>query len=125
MSTCDYVSRTRIPGLSFSGGLKDNIQRETGMDRGDLASPLLNCLLTIYPSQDRARTLVQWVKLPAWKVGSFTHCGLEPNSGIQVLRHKMFIPCSLVKVNIVGNLRDLEIACSVSDRQGSNFEFCV
>ena len=30
-----------------------------------------------------------------------------------------------VKVSIVGSLRDREVACSASDRQGSNFEFCV
>ena len=30
-----------------------------------------------------------------------------------------------VKVSIVGSLRDREVACSVSDRQGSNFESCV
>ena len=30
-----------------------------------------------------------------------------------------------VKVSIVGGLRDREIACSASDRQGSNFESCV
>ena len=35
---------------------------------------------------------------------------------------KMFLPHPRVKVSIVGNLRDLEVACSASDRQGSNFE---
>ena len=30
-----------------------------------------------------------------------------------------------VKVSIVGSLRDHEVACSASDRQGSNFESCV
>ena len=30
-----------------------------------------------------------------------------------------------MKVSIVGSLRDLEVACSASDRQGSNFESCV
>ena len=29
------------------------------------------------------------------------------------------------KVSIVGSLRDREVACSASDRQGSNFESCV
>ena len=29
------------------------------------------------------------------------------------------------KVNIVGSLRDREVACSASDRQGSNVESCV
>ena len=38
---------------------------------------------------------------------------------------KMFIPHPRVKVSIVGSLRDREVACSASDRQGSNFESCV
>ena len=29
------------------------------------------------------------------------------------------------QVSIVGGLRDREVACSASDRQGSNFESCV
>ena len=36
---------------------------------------------------------------------------------------KMILLRSLVK--IMGNLRDREVACSTSDRQGSNFESCV
>ena len=35
---------------------------------------------------------------------------------------KMFLPHPRVKVSIVGSLRDREVACSASDRQGSNFE---
>ena len=38
---------------------------------------------------------------------------------------KMFLPHPRVKVSIVGSLRDREVACSASDRQGLNFEFCV
>ena len=38
---------------------------------------------------------------------------------------KLFLPHPRVKVSIVGSLRDREVACSASDRQGSNFEFCV
>ena len=34
---------------------------------------------------------------------------------------KMFLPHPRVKVSIVGSLRDREVACSASDRQGSNF----
>ena len=37
----------------------------------------------------------------------------------------MFLPHPRVKVNIVGSLRDREVACSASDCQGSNFESCV
>ena len=38
---------------------------------------------------------------------------------------KTFLPHPRVKVSIVGGLRDREVACSASDRQGSNFESCV
>ena len=38
---------------------------------------------------------------------------------------KMFLPHPRVKVSIAGSLRDREVACSASDRQGSNFELCV
>ena len=38
---------------------------------------------------------------------------------------QMFLPHPRVKVSIVGGLCDREVACSASDRQGSNFESCV
>ena len=38
---------------------------------------------------------------------------------------KMFLPHPRVKVSIAGSHRDREVACSASDRQGSNFESCV
>ena len=38
---------------------------------------------------------------------------------------KMILPHTRVKVSIVGSLCDREVACSASDRQGSNFESCV
>ena len=38
---------------------------------------------------------------------------------------KMFLPHPRVKVCIVGSLRNREVACSASDRQGSNFESCI
>ena len=38
---------------------------------------------------------------------------------------KMFLPHQRVKLSIVGGLRDREVACSASDRQGSNFEAYV
>ena len=38
-----------------------------------------------------------------------------------LLETKMFLPHPLVKVSIVGSLRDREVACSDSDRHGSNF----
>ena len=38
---------------------------------------------------------------------------------------KLFLPHPRVKVSIVGSLRDREVACSASDRQGTNFESCV
>ena len=38
---------------------------------------------------------------------------------------QMFLPHPRVKVSIVWSLRDREVACSASDRQGANFESCV
>ena len=38
---------------------------------------------------------------------------------------KMFLPHPRVKVSIVGSLCDREVACSASDRQGSNVASCV
>ena len=38
---------------------------------------------------------------------------------------EMFLPHPRVKVSIVGSLRDREVACLASDRQGSNFESSV
>ena len=40
-------------------------------------------------------------------------------------KQKMFLPHPRVKVSIVGSFRDGGVACSASDRQGSNFESCV
>ena len=50
--------------------------------------------------------------------------GLVPSLG-GLKETKMFLPHPRVKVSIVGSLRDREVACSASDRQGSNFESCV
>ena len=38
---------------------------------------------------------------------------------------KRFFPIHLWKSVLWGSLRDREVACSASDRQGSNFESCV
>ena len=38
---------------------------------------------------------------------------------------KLFLPHPLVKLSIVGSLRDREIVCSASDLQGLNLESCV
>ena len=40
-------------------------------------------------------------------------------------RNKNVFSHPRVKVSIVGSLRDREVACSASDRQGSNIESCV
>ena len=50
--------------------------------------------------------------------------GLVPGLG-GLKETKLFLPHPRVKVSIVGSLRDREVACSASDRQGSNFESCV
>ena len=51
---------------------------------------------------------------------------VQPNPGLGGFKEtKMFLPHPCVKVSIVGSLHDREVACSASDRQGSNFESCV
>ena len=50
--------------------------------------------------------------------------GSDPGLG-GLKETKLFLPHPRVKVSIVGSLRDREVACSASDRQGSNFESCV
>ena len=61
------------------------------------------------------RVVVSTAALHARVRGSFPGlCGLKES--------KMFLPHPLVKLSIVGSLRDREVACSASDRQGSNFE---
>ena len=50
--------------------------------------------------------------------------GLVPGLG-SLKETKMFLPHPRVKLIIVGSLRAREVACSASDRQGSNFESCV
>ena len=50
--------------------------------------------------------------------------GLVPRLG-GLNKQKLFLPHPRVKVSIVGSRRDRQIACSTSDRQGSNFESCV
>ena len=37
----------------------------------------------------------------------------------------MFLPGHLKRLNIVGSLRDREVACSASEYRGTNFKLCV
>ena len=64
--------------------------------------------------------------IPVVSTASF-HAGVRGSvPGLGGLKEtKMFLPHPRVKVSIVGSLRDREVACSASDRQGSNFESCV
>ena len=50
---------------------------------------------------------MKWLKLPAWKIGER---GFEPRSGIHVLKKQNVIST----LNILGSLRDREVACSAS-----------
>ena len=50
--------------------------------------------------------------------------GSVPNIG-GLKEIKLFLPHPRVKVSIVWSLRDREVACLISDRQGSNFKSCV
>ena len=63
---------------------------------------------------------MQWLKLPAWKVPDRR---FVPYFGIQ--RNKLFLPCSLVKIQYCGEPLWLRCSGLASDRQGPNFESCV
>ena len=68
------------------------------------------------------RALVQWLKLPAWKVGDQ---GCKPHCGLQVSKKQKF-PFPLTRDDsLLLAPPDREVACATSDRQGSNFESCV
>ena len=68
-----------------------------------------------------AGALGKWVSTAAFHAGVR---GSVPGLG-GLKETKMFLPHTRVKLSIVGSLRDQEVACSASDRQGSNFESCV
>ena len=67
--------------------------------------------------------LLQWSKLPTWKVGD---CGFKPHSGLQVSKKENVSSLPTRKDPILlGSLRDREVACPTRDRRCSNFESCV
>ena len=80
-------------------------------------------------SAKNMRYMLMW--LPLYKGGWLAPLPFTPESGVRFpvsavwKKQKMFLPHPRVKVSIVGSLRDREVACSASDRQGSNFESCV
>ena len=67
---------------------------------------------------------MQWLKLPAWKVGDR---GFEPPSRLQVSKKRnVYSPLTRKDAILWGAYScDREVECSASDRQGSNFESCV
>ena len=83
-----------------------------------LCGPLLMSLSTLTHSGGGPRVVVSTAAFHARVRGSVPGLG-----GLKEI--KMFLPHPRVKVSIVGSLRDREVACSASDRQGSNFESCV
>ena len=60
-----------------------------------------------------------------WQVGGGQSSWFGSRSRRFEKKQKMFLPHPRVKFSIVGCHRDQEVACSASDRQGSNFESCV
>ena len=78
----------------------------------------LDCVSYIFNQGGGPRVVVSTAALHARVRGSVPGLG-----GLK--ETKLFLPHPRVKVSIVGSLRDREVACSASDRQGSNFESCV
>ena len=67
---------------------------------------------------------LNWARRTSWGPNRARARGSVPGLG-GLKETKKFLPHPRVKVSIVGSLRDREVACSASDRQGSNFESCV
>ena len=123
------IKTTLVQSLVFTGAVCVTVKWITSyLPGGDYVK--LGCKHRWSP---RTGVMVEWLKLPAWKVGDR---GLEPRSGIQVSKKQnvsspltrkdsINIPQTRVKVSIVGSLRDREGTFSASDRQGSNFQSCV
>ena len=61
----------------------------------------------------------------AWKVGNRVFAGSSPLLAFKIQRNKMILLRTLVKIQYSGGLRDREVKCSASDRQGSNLKSCV
>ena len=83
-----------------------------------IRSTLLHYKKKLMSSQGGPRVVVITAAFHARVRGSVPGVG-----GLKVT--KMFLPHPRVKLSIVGSLRDREVPCSASDRQGSNFESCV
>ena len=65
-----------------------------------------------------------WLHRLVKKHGPFCWRVQIPSIALKIFPRSI-LPHPRVKVSIVGSLRDREVACSASDRQGSNFESCV
>ena len=65
------------------------------------------------------------VEIQKNKINEIGNRGLSLTLAFQFQRNKIFLPCSLEMFQYCGNLRNREVACSASDRQGSNFESSI
>ena len=103
-----------------------------GSDACELCSPFFFALpMVIYYMRVYVRQLLLFTHLggvPRVVISTAAFHGRVRGSvpGLGGLKEtKIFLPHPRVKLSIVGGLRDREVACSASDRQGTNFESCV
>ena len=85
---------------------------------GQVLVYLVTCVVLVGPRGGGPRVVVSTAAFHARVRGTVPGLG-----GLK--ETKLFLPHPLLKVSIVGSLRDREVACSASDHQGSNFESCV
>ena len=102
--------------FSFYWSLDIHITHSSQAERGDRCHAARPWALNVWGGGPRV--VVSTVAFHARVRGSVPGLG-----GLK--ETKLFLPHPRVKVSIVGSLRDREVACSASDRQGSNFESCV
>ena len=115
-------SFTRLASIKTGALTSSSLASSMHAGNSANAMPLLilssGFFLSFDYSNDDARVVVSTAAFHARVRGSVPGLGGFKET-------KMFLPHPCVKVSIVGSLRDREVACSASDRQGSNFESCV
>ena len=94
------------------------LREKTNFTNLSLGYCLLSLPRSVWAQGGGPRAVVSSAAFHARVRGSFPGLG-----GLK--QTKLFLPNPLVKLSIVGGLRDREVPCSASDLQGFNFESCV
>ena len=87
----------------------------------------------VFEQRTNKMGLVLLFRLTLQNIWFIQHCSDIPHPRVRgsfpgfgsLKETKMFFPHPLVRISIVGSLREREVACSASDLQVLNFESCI